>query len=187
MIFLFIFWKKLKEDYSGEIIFSSGFFILAGILLGHLISVWFLPNWFFWLEFAGVIIGLAASAFKFKVRVYEVLEAIVISLFPWIAIIFLVDSVNNSSAISFVAFLVCLGLIFLYYFFDLKYKGLSWYKSGRVGFSGLATLGIFFLIRSSVAIFLSAVLSFSGKAEVLVSGSLAFVTFLLIYNLARKE
>jgi len=40
IIFLFFFWKRLKEDYSSERIFSTAFYILFGIGAGFL-AVWF--------------------------------------------------------------------------------------------------------------------------------------------------
>lgn len=187
LIFLFIFWKMLKEDYVGEIIFSSSSFILLGIFVGYILSLRFIPPWFFWLEFIGAIFGLLISINRFKVRFYEAMEASLVGLLPWLGLTFLLDSITSSSLVSFIAFLTCLALIFFYYFLNLKYKSFSWYRSGKIGFSGLSVLGIIFLIRSSVAIFLIPVLSFVGKAEVFVSGSLAFTAFLLIFNLARKE
>ncbi|KKU09305.1 MAG: hypothetical protein UX13_C0044G0014, partial [Candidatus Woesebacteria bacterium GW2011_GWB1_45_5] len=45
MIFLFIFWKRLKEDYAHEIIFKSALYILSGILLGGFIALKFAPPW----------------------------------------------------------------------------------------------------------------------------------------------
>jgi hypothetical protein len=185
-IFLFVFWKKLKDDYVSEIIFSAATLILMGFLVGFLVGLRFLPSWIFWTEFTGILVGLAIAALKYKLRVYESFEAVVISLLPWLSIYFLHDSVDNSSLVSFIAFGVILALIGAYYLFDLKYKNFSWYRSGRVGFSGLATAGLFFLIRSAVAIFWPSVLSFSGTIEPVISGAFAFVAFVLIFNLGRK-
>lgn len=187
LIFLFIFWKKLKEDYASEIIFSTSTFILVGILTGFLLSSKFFPVWFFWSEFLGAGSGLLYGIWRFKIRPYEAVEGCVISLFPWLAYLFVKDSVVNSSIISFAAFLVILALIFTYFFLDMRYKSFAWYKSGRAGFSGLATLGLFFLTRSTLAIFFHDVLSFTGKYEAYISGSFAFLVFLLVFNLSRQE
>ena len=185
-IFLFVFWRKLKEDYVSEIIFSASVFILLGLLAGFIISLKFFPSFIFWSEFIGILLGLALSVLRLKLRVYETLEAAVISFLPWFGIYFLHDSVDNSSLISFIAFGVVLALILAYYFFDLKYKNFSWYRSGRVGFSGLATLGLFFLVRSAVAIFTDNVLSFGGSMEPFISGAFAFISFVAIFNLGRQ-
>ena len=187
LISLFVFWRKLKDDYSSQIIFSLAFFILFGTLLGYVISLWQLKIWFFWLELMGAFVGLTLGVLKFKTRFYEILEAMVVSMLPVLAIFFLNDSVSNSSLVSFIAFTTILFLIFVYYLLDVHYKEFSWYKSGKIGFSGLAVLGLLFLIRAGVAIFYTGVLSFVGKSEVFVSGALAFGSFLAIFNLGNVK
>lgn len=185
LIFLFIFWKKMKEDYVSEIIFSVAFVMLGIAFAGGVVAWRFLPDWFFWLETLGIIIGLITSYYKYKVRFYETLEALVIAILPWLSIFYLYDSAKNSSLISLIFFFLTLGFILLFYFFDLKYKNFTWYRSGRVGFSGVATLGVFFLVRCSVSVFGIGVLSFVGKFEPYLSGIMAFITFILIYNLGK--
>lgn len=186
IVFLFIFWKRLKEDYSSEIVFKSSFNILLGILVGWGISFKFYPPGFLWLSFLGGVLGLAVSVLRFRVRAYETLEAFVIGVLPWTSFVFLADSVLNSSLISFIGFLVTLLVVFFSYYIDQHYKNFAWYKSGKIGFAGLATLALVFLIRSAIAISQTPVLSFvSFKIEAVVSGSLAFICFILIYNLGR--
>lgn len=185
LVFLFVFWKKLKEDYESGLIFSLATTVLVGILVGFLISSKFFPNWFFWLEFFGASLGLTIFVTKFKLRVYEIFEGLVAGLIPWLSLTFLFDSVANKSLTSFMAFLTCLMLVFIYYFLSLKYKLFSWYKSGRVGLSGLVTLWILVFTRFTVAIFLTNVLSFVGKAEVFISGFLTIVIAVLIFRLAK--
>ncbi|KKR72565.1 MAG: hypothetical protein UU16_C0039G0017 [Candidatus Woesebacteria bacterium GW2011_GWA2_40_7] len=187
LISLFVFWRKLKDDYSSQIIFSLAFFILLGVFLGYAVSRWAFSNWFFWLELAGAFIGLTLGVLKFKTRFYEILEAMVVSILPVLAIFFLNDSVSNSSLVSFIAFTTILFLIFVYYLLDVHYKEFSWYKSGKIGFSGLAVLGLLFLIRAGVAIFYTGVLSFVGKSEVFFSGIFAFTSFLVIFNLGNVK
>jgi hypothetical protein len=94
---------------------------------------------------------------------------------------------QNLSAISLLAAVATLILIVTFYFFETKYKNFSWYKSGKVGFSGLAVLGIFFLVRALVALSFSFVLSFAGKFESVFSGITAFLFFLGVFNLARQK
>ena len=88
-IFLFVFWRKLKEDYVSEIIFSASVFILLGLLAGFIIGLKFFPSFIFWSEFIGILLGLALSVLRLKLRVYETLEAAVISFLPWFGIYFL--------------------------------------------------------------------------------------------------
>lgn len=187
LIFLFIFWKRLKEDYASEIIFKSAFGILAGIAIGVALSFRFFPTGFLWVAFLGSLIGLGFSVSRFRVRLYETLEAVVVSGLPWVSFIFLKDSVEQSSLSSFIAFLALLVIIFIYYFFDQHYKEFAWYKSGKIGFAGLATLGIIFLTRSLLAIMKVPVVSFLGGYEAITSGVVAFICFLLIFNLGRTK
>lgn len=187
VISLFIFWKRLKEDYSSEIIFSSGIVIYIFLFAGYFLTKKLFPSWFFWGSFLSLLLGLGIVIWKYKVRFYESFEAITFSLLPFYSFIFLKDSVINSSLISFIAFLVCLTFIYIFFYFDTHYKEFSWYKSGKIGFSGLATLGIFFLTRAAIAIFFHSVLSFVEVYEPYISGISAFFVSLLIFNLGRLE
>lgn len=185
LIFLFIFWKRLKEDYAAEIVFKSATYILTGILVAWSVAVKFFPEWFLWMEFFGAIVGLGLSYRFLRVRFYETLEAFVIASLPWVSLTLLKSSVVNSSLSSFIAFLVTLIMIFVYYFLDYHYKEFTWYKSGKIGFAGLSTLALVFVSRSLLALFGIHVLSFVSKFEGIISGAFAFICFLLIFNLGR--
>jgi len=186
LTFLFIFWKRLKEDYAHEIIFKSALYITTGIAVGSVIAFRFTPPWFLWLEFLGAGCGIVISLLILKTRFYETFESLVIAALPWIGLVFLNDSVGRSSLSSFLGFLTTLAFILLYYYLDSHYKKFSWYKSGKIGFSGLVTLGIIFLTRAVVAVSESVVLSFVNKYEVAFSVTAAFLCFLAVFNLARK-
>lgn len=185
-VFLFIFWKRQKDDFSSDLIFKLGFNILIGISVGVTLSIWLFPIYSFWLGFIGGILGLFTALFKFRTKFYEVFEAFVISIMPWLALVFLHDSVIHSSLSSFLGFIGILVLIFVFYYLDSHYKNFNWYKSGKIGFTGLAILGIIFIIRFGLAIFGVSMLSLIGKFEMLVSGLGILVCFLLLFNLARK-
>jgi hypothetical protein len=186
LVFLFVFWKRLREDYSSEIIFNTAFNILAGILIGFLVSFKFLPSASFWFIFIGASLGLGFAILRLKVRFYETFEALIISAFPWISFLFLLDSVVHSSFSSFLAFVAILVFVFISYYLDTHYKNFTWYKSGKIGFAGLLTLSLFFIVRSILAIFTIHMLSFVGlKVEAIVSGAAAFICFVLLFNLGR--
>ncbi len=186
LIFLFIFWKRLKEDYASEIVFKSASFILFLFLGGYLLSLKYSPQAYLYFGFVGALAGVYLTVNKLRIKFYEVLDAVVLAFLPWLSLTFFKDSVIASSFISFAAFLYVLIIIFLYYYFDTHYKEFTWYRSGKVGFSGLAALAIIFLTRSLIATIGIPVLSFVGRFEGIVSGALAFVAFLLLYNLGRK-
>ena len=185
-IFLFLFWKKLKEDYFPSLIFSCAFYMIIGILLGFVVSSIFVREAWFWLSFLGLALGFLIGVLRLRLRAYETIEAGTISLLPWAALIFLADAATTSSVTSFLFGIFCAALIVFYIFLDRHYKNFSWYASGRVGFSGLATLGTFFLLRAFLAIFTPSVLSFVS-AETLISGIIATVSFLAVYRLAREK
>lgn len=184
-LFLFLFWRRLKEDYPTPEIFTSAFYVLFGVLLGYLISRFYFPGLWFWLEGVGIALGLTLGVVRYKFRFFEVLENLVLGILPWLGLIFLKDSIKLSSLTSFLAFFAVACLLTLFAYLDASYKNFSWYKSGRVGFSGLTTLGVLFLLRAAFASFFPNVLSFV-KYEAILSGITAFVIFLAIFNLARS-
>ncbi|MGA3292161.1 MAG: hypothetical protein ABSC49_03405 [Candidatus Microgenomates bacterium] len=185
LIFLFIFWKRLKEDFSSGIIFQSGAAILIGLGMGWILSRMFFPNWFFWTSFLGAVIGMLLMLLKFKLKFYETLEALTLALMPILALMFFSDAVVNSSLISFLAFAAMLLMLFLSYWLDMHYRSFTWYRSGKVGFAGLSTTAIIFLIRSVLATTQVPMISFVGKSEAIVSGVMAFICFLLLFDLGR--
>ena len=186
LVFLFIFWKRLREDYSSEIIFKTAFEILIGILAGSLLSSKFLPVGFFWLAILGALIGLAIVIFSLRVKFYETFEALIISSFPWISFVFLLDSITHSSLSSFFAFIAILIFVFISYYLDAHYKNFTWYRSGKIGFAGIVTVALFFIARALLAIFGISMVSFvSLRFEALISGVAAFICFILLYNLAK--
>lgn len=187
LVFLYLFWRRIKEDYSSNMIFSTAFFTIIGIVAGSLLGHSFLSLWWFWTSFLGGALGLTLGIFKFKLRFLETIEAGTVSLMPWVVFIFWADSIKSSSIVSFVYSVGIVALIGLYYFLDHHYKEFSWYKSGRVGFAGLTTAGIFFALRAAIAIFSPNVLSFAGRGEALVSALSAFIFFFMTYNLSRSE
>jgi hypothetical protein len=186
-VFLFIFWRRLKEDYASGIIFTSAFYLLLGLLVGYASAYFAWPAFWFWSVLVGLMLGLGASFLRFHLKFYETLEAAVIGFFIWLSLIFLADSVKHSSVFSFIGFIVLVLIIGLFYFLEGRFRNFSWYKSGRIGFCGLTTLGVFFLIRSVVCLFYPFVLSFVGKKDIVVSSLVAFTLFLLTFNLSRKK
>lgn len=187
IFFLFVFWKRLKEDYSSDIIFQVAASILVGIALGQAASKLFFPDWFFWVSFIGSLIGMLLALSKFKLRFYETFEALILAGMPFISLMFFNDSIVNSSLNSFLGFVISLILIFLAYWFDLNYKNFTWYKSGKIGFAGLVTAVIFFSVRTVIAIVGITVVSFVVKFEALASGIAALISIALLVNLGRKK
>lgn len=186
LLFLFLFWRKLREDYPDSQIFSASFFILFGICLGSLVSIYVLPDWWFWLAFLGEATGLFIGILRFHLRVFETIEAGVIATLPLLGVVFLYNFLQKGSHYSFFGIIVVSLLYVLFLFLDKRYKTFTWYGSGRIGFSGLTVLGLFFIIRAVIAVTSLDVLSFVGENDAIFSGLLAFLSFFAIFNLARK-
>ena len=57
-VFLFLFWRKLKEDYSQNQIFTVGFYSIIGFAALNLLSQGYAPKWIFWLSSLGSVTAL---------------------------------------------------------------------------------------------------------------------------------
>jgi hypothetical protein len=186
LIFLFLYWRRLKEDYISNIIFISAFYSLIGLSVFYALSKYFLSQWWFWSSFIGLNLGFFISVRRFRLRFYESFETLLASITPWFGLLFFADSIKSSDWFSFGYFLLIVATLFTYRYLSKAYKGFSWYRSGRVGFAGLTTYGIFFLVRGVIAIFFPFMLSFVRGYEAIISGLVAFLFFLMIYNLSRN-
>jgi hypothetical protein len=196
--YLYFFWNRLKEDYVSLQIFSSAFYILGGILGGYLLSKFLVASRLmvfgvyetgvhFWLSVIGSAAGFAISIFRFKLKFFETFEAYGMGLIYVLLSVFVVNTFSALSIVSLIASTSVALLIVLFYFLETKYKNISWYKSGKVGFSGLVVLGIFFLVRGAVALKFDFVLTFLGRIESVISLILTFFIFLAIYNLSQQK
>ncbi|MBX4205879.1 hypothetical protein KW795_01645 [Candidatus Microgenomates bacterium] len=197
--FLFFFWNRLKEDYTSHQIFSVGFLSLIGILSFYLITRFLILSHveipgiqesgiLFYLGLIGGLIGFIVGLFKFSLRFFESFEALIVGYLYLALAVFVADTFISLSIPSLIGSTVVSLLITFFYFLETKYKNFTWYRSGKVGFSGLATIGFFFLIRAIVALKFSSVLTFLGRFESLIAAILTFLLFFGVYNLsARKD
>lgn len=193
-LYLFFYWKRLKEDYTSNIIFSSGFFILFLFAI-PLFLVAFFANIAiaFWSAIIGFLIAVLYVRRSYHLRFFELLEAsgmgMLIFFFAY-CIHAVLGSGNQIAAIM--AGLI--PVVFLFYFYtNRNYKKFNWYKSGRVGFSGLASLGLYFLLRCVIVVVSPpAVVSLStsivfGKPDAIISALLSLSLFFCLYQLSRAK
>ena len=103
-LFLFLYWRRLKEDYISSMIFSSFFCLLLGVVLFVFLANQFFPIWWFWSAVLGLSLGLAATLFRFKFRFFETLEAVTISGLSWLSLVFLGDALANQCWFSLAGF-----------------------------------------------------------------------------------
>lgn len=185
--YLFLFWRRLKEDYVVEPIFSSALIILATTLIAGF-SFTFLPydqTWF-WGACLGYFVSLQFVVNKYKFRFFELYEASSRALFVLLGYSYLSHWLINRSSYSLYGFLLILALFVLFAIFERNYRKFTWYKSGKIGFSGLMTIGIFFLVRALLGMFEIPMISLVGKLEFILSGIASFMHFFFVYNLSES-
>ncbi len=185
--FLYLLWRTLKDDYHYEKIFNLAATVLLGFVLGLAVSTYFDNYYWFWIEGFGILVAFLIVIKKQKMKFFESFEGLTIGLVTWISFVFLGDSVTKSSLSSFLAFWVCLICIFIFFFIKSFYRGIIWYKSGRIGFAGLLTAIIFFLIRAAGSLFYTNTISFVGRTDTYLSGTVALFLFLLLYGLGKNN
>ncbi len=185
ILFLFFFWRRLREDFDSPVIFRSGFIMVLGFGIGQIVFVSIVPRFFpasnifnyaglwFWGAILGLSIGFMISQKAFRLPFYETLEAAIVGFL-------------FASPIITKEWIFSIAIVTIFYVLKLKYKSFNWYRSGKVGFAGLATMGIFFTARSILAFIGSTMLVFTGigKVEVVLCAALAFLSFFAIYDLS---
>ena len=189
LAYLFFCWRRLKDDYPANQVFSASLIILCSAFVFSQVFKHFVSGWWFWGGISGILIAFCVSVYKYKLKFYENLEAFGIGFLIILAMIFFSDSVIASSISSLGFFLIILALIILFFVMEMKYKELSWYKSGKIGFSGLFILGLFFMIRSLIAIvyphMLSYLVTFS-LLDAILSALVSLTMFLVLYKLSKS-
>jgi hypothetical protein len=187
LFYLYFFWKRLKDDYVRNQIFSTAFFGLALLGVGYTLSLYTFEAFRFWMSLAGSVLGFSLGITRYRLKILEVLEASVLGLLSIFTFIMLGELIVTKNIIYLFSILVLLLLIVLFFLLDKYYKGFAWYKSGRIGFSGLSVSGVFFLIYSAVAMTLSSMISFVGNKDFIVSLALAILCFSVVYKLAKQK
>ena len=185
IVFLFTLWKGLRGDYKINSIFTFGFsvlfFVFAGLFLSSVINrgIWL------WAAVLGMCFGLLLGVAKTGIRLLDAVESGVLSL------LFLMECAMTGLFLSlyspstFAAGVFVLWLILLYYYLKTRYKSLSWYKSGKIGFSALSVLIVFFVTRIPVALFFPNMISFLGKIDVLPSFLVSLLLVVCLIRLSR--
>lgn len=185
--FLFLVWRRLKEDYSSNNIFSFCFIVLSFMLTGFLVGIFlgsvikpsniFRPTeiWF-WFSVIFGFIGFIVAIYSMRLRFYEALEAVIQGFLFWLFIIFI-----NFSVLIAIFIIV---LVFSFGVLNKNYRKFTWYKSGKVGFSGLFLLGVFFFARTIIALINPNIFSFVGRFDAIPSVIATFIAFITLYNLS---
>ncbi len=135
-LFLYVFWKKLKEDYSEDKILSTGFYTLFGLGFSYLFSLRFASLYWFWITLLGGLIGAFFGILRFKLKPIESLDAVILGFLIIFDMFFLYNFLKSHDFRFGIFFLLIFIIISFYFFLEKRYKNFSWYKSSKVGFSG---------------------------------------------------
>lgn len=196
-LYLFFYWRNLKEDYKSQPVFDSGIVIFAStVILGLIFEAIsnFLPESYiydrtglwFWGGAIGYLLAFLYTKQKFKFRHYEHFQASSIPLFVIIFLSFVIDFIVNMNSNSLFGALFVFILWIVYIFLQKNYRKFTWYKSGRFGFAALMTYGVFFFARTLIALTSTDVISSAGKIDVILSGIVSFIFFFNVYLLSEK-
>lgn len=197
LVFLFLYWRRVKEDYSAKLIFNSAFTFVFSVIIGALVGfvigkllpssrVFYPSGLWFWGGVVGAFIAHAISTRRFKLKNVETFEAAVMSFLPWLSFSYLANFLGEQKFQSILQSGIALFLFGLFNFLDKRYRSFQWYKSGKVGFSGLIVAGLFFLARVFISYQSPDAVSIIGRVDVVISAVCAFLLLFSLYNLSER-
>lgn len=197
----FSFWRKLKDDYQDDEIFSLSILIgFSALVIGRLFFVFFnfstygfyLVEWFtlsyksnFSLSgaFLGAVLAGGRPFFRSKKKYWEIWDALVLPL----AYFLLAGSLGKfltSFDFTFLAYAAVGVFLSTYSLWAKKrYRSFSWYKSGKTGFVFSSGMALVFSL-----LFLLAIL-FQGRlyCECLISLLFSVISLFLLYFRSERS
>ena len=184
---IFLFWRRLREDYLTSQIFTAFFYSVFGFSAMIVISLFVYKNWWFWLALIRGHMGLYYGIYRFKLKIFEVYEAFVFAGITFFSITGLTVSFIRLSLSGSIYFFITLLLIPVYFLLSRNYKKISLYRSGRFGVAGVSIAALFFLIRIPVAVSTDNMISFVGKIDWIPSAVSFFIFLIVIIYLAFSK
>jgi hypothetical protein len=163
VLFSFAFWRKLKDDYENDEIFTSTLMLLFGGLIGwFVVGRWFEPLVFWGFALGFLISGIYATV-RLGLKSFETIDSMAWAFFwLWVFVELRVVFMGGLGryGINLLPLTAPILGLFVYRFLDSRYRRFSWYPSGKIGFLGLASFAVYFFFRAAVAFTLFGVLSF---------------------------
>ena len=183
----FIIWKRLREDYTDEEIFTFNLFLMAWITAGALAGGWAewgrpgaVSGW-------GMIITGVSALWQWcnrkKWDFWEISDFLaILALWMWL---FGSLAWGPGAKWGFVAATIGILLISL---IKNNYKKFRWYKSGRVGLTGLSALLYFCAAQISIAMVIQPKVYWGGlTAGQWVSSWIAAFVLVAVYLRAGRK
>lgn len=183
--YLFLFWKRLKEDYSQDTIFDTVFSILGAFFLAIVFARFYFVDYWFWCGLSAAFAMMIIMIRKYRMKFFETLDALIIAFFP-ILLFFSIGKWLAGSAEYFFMAVIAALLIMFFFFIDARYKKFLWYKSGKIGFSGLITASIFFVTVASIAILAPGMVFLSGLFDAGLAILLSLTCLYSLFKLSKR-
>lgn len=198
LISFFIVWKKLREDYSDEKIFSFSLGVIGGIILGYIGTSFIepiLPGIKFWGAIAGGgLLGTWLSK-KLSIRFFEALEAVIPAVFVYLIFesltkISWLQVINLEPGVIFqfaqLGGVTLSLLVFVYA--SRNFRRFMWYPSGKIGIASLLALAVFFIFQVVLANAFSDMLTLLSRATDTTFGVFsAMVSLVVVYIRSGRD
>lgn len=161
--FSFVLWRNLKEDYTNEQIFgwSLRIFLTSTVVI-WMAQTW-VPNFTFLLLFSNLAVFGIFFLKRLNLKFFETIDAftpawLIFTFISWIGV-GIGSKLDLTRIQSYLLgwffpqiIIACLSLG-LFHLFRKNYRHFTWYPSGKVGFAGLSSLGIFWLLFTAIEIY----------------------------------
>ena len=127
-LFLFVYYRKLKEDFLPSQIFRDGTLILFCTGVGALISFFIAQQLWFWLSTIGFIIGLIFALIRSRIPILEGLEAASLGALWLLLFYYVFQLITKPTIPEWVGFGGIILTFLIYLFFTFNYKKFTWYR-----------------------------------------------------------
>lgn len=180
--YLFFLWKYLRDDYDTNKVFTFGFTTFISCVAALIIASLIVNFWFY--------VGIVVYGFitfllfrKFGFRFFELLEAATPGYLFFLSTMYLRGVINNGESWNYALLVISLVVLLLFFVIKKHYKKFNWYKSGRLGFASMFSLGTIFFARSVSEVVAEGAISNIGVVGFIPSAILSFLAFFSLYNL----
>ena len=183
---LFILWKKLRDDYIASQIFSLGFGIYFSLVAGFLLFHFFKFSYSEWFIVAAPVVVVLYLSNRGRMRLNELVNALAPLLYVSNIYYYLMLVILKNNYFALIGIFLSILFIIFYFLLEKNYKKLQWYKSGKIGFSGLFVLSVYFFMNSALAILIPDMVFFSGKINAIISMLLGLIFAFALTRLSKK-
>jgi len=183
---LFILWKKLRDDYIASQIFSLGFGIYFSLVAGFLLFHFFKFSYSEWFIVAAPVVVVLYLSNRGRMRLNELVNALAPLLYVSNIYYYLMLVILRNNYFGLIGVFLSVFFLVIYFLLEKNYKKLQWYKSGKIGFSGLFVLSVYFFMNSALAILIPDMVFFSGKINAIISMLLGLIFAFALTRLSKK-